>query len=42
MPLGVYIQLYSVGSDVGPTADFYSDVDGYDTPFETGVDVLSL
>lgn len=26
-----------VGLDVGPTLDLYSDVDGYTTPFETGV-----
>ena len=33
----VLITMSLVGLDVGPTLDLYSDVDGYTTPFETGV-----
>lgn len=42
MPIGVYITLNSVGIEVGPTVDLFSDVDGYTTPFETDVLVSVL
>lgn len=37
----VFLKLTTAGSDTGPF-DLYSNLDGYDTPFETGVDVAIL
>lgn len=37
MAKSVLITMTFAGLNVGPTLDLYSDVDGYTTPFETGV-----
>lgn len=38
----VLITLIAAGADTGPTFDLYSDVDGFDIPFDTEIDKQTL